>query len=93
MYIDVKKGQLLYIDPMSPRNENAVAQQIGNKWLEWAQYHNVLCTDSLVPVRLTAVTKKHAVQRDGRNCGIFTMCVSINSPANLNFVTTQTNNN
>ena len=62
---------------MRPMNEYHVAQEIGNKWLEWARLHNNVCPDSPVPAILKPVTKKHAVQRDGRNCGIFTMCVSI----------------
>ena len=77
IYVDVVNGTLLYIDPMRPRNENDTAQEFAHKWLEWALLHNSVCPDSAVPSKLTAVTTKHAVQRDGRNCGIFTMCVSV----------------
>ena len=75
VYVDVKKGELVYIDPMRPRNEHDMAEEICQKWLEWALLHNAVCPESVVPHNLKPVTVKDAVQKDGRNCGIFTMCV------------------
>ena len=86
IYVDVVNGTLLYIDPMRPRNENDTAQEFAHKWLEWALLHNSVCPDSAVPSKLTAVTTKHAVQRDGRNCGIFTMCVSVHGSVLIKYV-------
>ena len=74
IYIDLKREELLYIDPLG-HNEIEVAQEIGYRWLEWALLHNTKCPQSVVPANVKAVTVKHALQCDGRNCGIFTMCV------------------
>ena len=68
--------QLLYIDPLGPPDEQSVADNFSYCWLEWALLHNSGSEASPVPTTLTAITTKHALQRDSRNCGIFTMCVS-----------------
>ena len=75
VYIDFKKKQLLYIDPLGPPNEHELAETFAYHWLEWSLLHNSICTEAVVPTELEAVTVQHALQRDSRNCGIFTMCV------------------
>ena len=75
IYINLKREELLYIDPLGLHNENEVAQEIRYRWLEWALLHNTMCPQSVVPATVKAVTVKHALQHDGHNCGIFTMCV------------------
>ena len=75
VYIDFKKKQLLYIDPLGPPNEYKLAETFAYHWLEWSLLHNSICTEAVVPTELEAVTVQHALQRDSRNCRIFTMCV------------------
>ena len=75
-YINLQKEELVYIEPLGPPNENEVAQEIAFKWLEWALLHNTTCLKVVVPANLKVVTLQHVLQQDGRNCSIFTMCVS-----------------
>ena len=75
-YINLRKEELVYIDPLGPPNENEVAEEISFKWLEWALLHNTTCPKAVVPANLKAVTVQHVLQQDSRNCSIFTMCVS-----------------
>ena len=74
MYIDVVTNQLLYIDPLSPPDEQGVAENFLFHWLEWALLHHIF-PESSVSATLTAVTTQHAVPWDSRNCEIFTMSV------------------
>ena len=76
IYIDLKREELLYIDPLGLPNENQVAQGIRYRWLEWALLHNTTCPQAMVPANVKAVTVKNALQCDRSNCGIFTMCVN-----------------
>lgn len=87
VYIDLRKEELLFIDPLGPPNELEVAEEISYKWLEWALLHNTTCPQSVLPANLKAQNVQHALQRDGRNCGIFTMCVSNSSPGLLSNLT------
>ena len=75
VYIDMVTKTLLYVDPLGPPDEQSVAENFSYHWLEWALLHNNALPQSSVPETLRAVTTQHAVQRDSRNCGIFTMCV------------------
>ena len=77
VYINLRKEELLYIDPLGLPNENEVAQEMVYRWLEWALLHNTTCPQAVVPANIKAVTVEHALQHDGRNCGIFTMAVSL----------------
>ena len=75
VYIDLIKRELLYIDPLAPLNKHNIAEDFADHWMEWALLHNWYSSNAAVPIHLTPITTEHAVQRDGRNCGIFTMCV------------------
>ena len=77
MYINLHKEKLLYIDPLGQPKENEVAQEMGYKWLKWALLHNTTCPQAVVLANVKVETIQHALQCDGCNCGIFTMCVSI----------------
>ena len=78
VYIDLVANTLLYIDPLSPPNEQAVAETYTYNWLEWGLLHNNNVPNCSVPTSLTAITTPHPHQKDNCNCGIFTMCVCIN---------------
>ena len=78
VYINLVANTLLYIDPLSPPNEQAVAETYTYNWLEWGLLHNNNVPNCSVPTSLTAITTPHLHQKDNRNCGIFTMCVRIN---------------
>ena len=73
--VDMEKNELLYIDPLAPATEHATAEDFTHNWLEWALLHNQSSPHAVVPTFLSPVTARHAIQRDARNCGIFTMCV------------------
>ena len=75
VYVNFVTSKLVYVDPLGPPTENATAEKFAYNWLEWALLHNDVCPDASVPAHLEAVTVPHALQSDGRNCGIFTMCV------------------
>ena len=73
--VDIENNELLYIDPLAPATEHATAEDFTHNWLEWALLHNQSSPHAIVPTFLSPVTVRHAIQRDARNCGIFTMCV------------------
>ena len=73
--MDMEKNELLYIDPLAPATEHSTAEEFSHNWLEWALLHNQASPHAVVPTFLSPVTSAHAIQRDARNCGIFTMCV------------------
>ena len=75
VYIDLVKRELLYINPLALPNKHYKAEEFADHWMEWALLHNQYLLNAAVPTHLTPFTMKHAVQRDGCNCGIFTMCV------------------
>ena len=75
VYIDLIKRELLYIDSLAPPNEHNIAEDFADHWMEWALLHNQYLPNAAVPIHLTPITTEHAVQRDGCNCGILTMCV------------------
>ena len=75
MYIDLVKRELLYIDPLAPLNKHNKAEEFADHWMELALLHNQYSPNAAVPTHLVPVTTNHAVQRDGHNCSIFTMCV------------------
>ena len=75
VYIDLAKRELLYIDPLALPNEHNKAEEFVDHWMEWALLHNQDSLNAAVPMHLAPVNTKHTMQRDGRNCGIFTMCV------------------
>ena len=75
VYIDLVKRELLDIDHLDPLNEHNKAEEFADHWMEWALLHNQYSPNVAVPINLALVTTNHAVQRDGHNCGIFTMCV------------------
>ena len=75
VHTDLAKRELLYIDPRALLNEHNKAEEFPDHWMEWALLHNQYSPNAAVPMHLAPVTMKHAMQRDGRNCGIFTMCV------------------
>ena len=75
VYIDLVKTELLYIDPLALLHKHNKAEEFADYWMEWALLHNQYLPNAAVPMHLTPITMKHAVQRDGHNCSIFTMCV------------------
>ena len=75
VYINLVKRELLYIDLLAPPNEHNKAEEFADHWMEWALLHNQYSWNAAVPMHLTSVTMNHVMQRDGHNCGIFTMCV------------------
>ena len=75
LYIDLVKRELLYINPLALPNEHNKAEEFADHWMEWALLHNQYSPNAAVPMHLAPVTMNHTVQRDGRNCGIFTMCI------------------
>ena len=75
VYIDLVKRELLYIDPLALPNKPNKAEEFADHWMEWALLHNQYSPNAAVPMHLAPVTMSHAVQKDGHNCGIFTMCV------------------
>ena len=66
VYINLRKEELLYIDPLGLPNENEVAQEMVYRWLEWVLLHNTTCPQAVVPVNIKAVTVEHALQHNGR---------------------------
>ena len=75
VYINFVTRKLVYVDPLGPPTENMTAEKFAYNWLEWALLHKDVCPDAFVPTHLEAVFIPHALQSDGRNCGIFMMCV------------------
>ena len=75
VYINFQKQQLSYIDLLRPPKEHEIAETFMYNWLEWVLLHNSMLPDATVPCTLETVTMQHALQRDGQNCGVFTMCV------------------
>ena len=74
--MDLRKNELIYIDPFGGPSEKTVGTQFVNNWQHWAHLWNDV-TNNTIATKLKLKILPHAIQNDVQNCGIFTMCVSI----------------
>ena len=76
VYIDLRKKELVYIDPYGGQSEQDVETKFVKNWQDWANLWNEI-TKNNIPINLKLWIIPHAKLKDDSNHGIFTMCVSI----------------
>lgn len=76
--VDITNGHFLYVDPKG-HDERRFGSEFMSKFILWADRYNMATVHSnLVRTDLTLSTVRHCIQHDSRNCGIYTLFVSLN---------------
>ena len=83
VYVDLRKKELVCIDPYGGKSEQDVGTKFVKNWQEWANLWNEI-TKNNIPTKLKLRIIPHAKQNNDSNCGIFTIWVSI--IVNINFI-------
>ena len=74
--VDLKKATFLFINPLCV-NELKDGKKLMGNFTAWTKAYNTVVRDRCLPTKFQLRVIPHARQEDGRNCGIWTLWVSI----------------